>query len=415
MPKTSYQDVYQDNLGQFYYEVSFGTDKITGKRIKRKGRKSQSGKKFESAKEAYTEAVRVKSEFLQTQGYSDYGMTFEQFMNNVFIPHYKTEVTDETFDSRNPSFKILMERFGNKALRKIGLHDIQFFRTWLLDKNAAGYSQSYASLVFGMLKKILEFAVTLNYLDKNYAQQVKPISKGSTDVAYWTKDEFERVIEKIYTDDFYEHMCFVMLWVYYMTGIRVNEGTALWWNDIDFEKKQLRVHHMLVAKSRKNYTRKNHTKTADGKRILALDDDTLNILSVWKERQAQHGDMNFVFSYDGLPMVKSTIGQIVSRYGRLANAPAIQAKGLRHSHVSFLINELNVSVLVVSKRLGHSSPEITLKHYAHLWRGIDDAVAESMAGIIKIETAKSKQFKFVGNQAVKQMSPKQSPVYMGNR
>lgn len=63
MPKTSYQDVYQDDKGNFYYEVSLGTDKITGKRIKRKGRKSQSGKKFESAKEAYTEAIRVKNDF----------------------------------------------------------------------------------------------------------------------------------------------------------------------------------------------------------------------------------------------------------------------------------------------------------------------------------------------------------------
>ncbi|NMP07947.1 tyrosine-type recombinase/integrase [Paenibacillus polymyxa] len=409
MPKTSYQDIYQDENGQYYYEVSLGTDKITGKRIKRKGRKSQSGKKFESAKEAYAEAIRVKNDFLQTQGYSDYGMTLEQFMNNVYIPHYKTEVTEDTFESRNPSLKILLERFGKKPLRKITLHDIQFFRTWLLDKNAAGYSQSYASLVFGMLKKILEFAVTLNYLDKNIAQQVKPIPKVKTDVPYWTKDEIEKVISKIYTEDFYEHMCFVMLWVYYMTGVRVNEGTALWWNDVDFEKKQLRVHHMLVTKSRKNYIRKNHTKTVDGKRVLALDNDTLEVLRVWKERQAQHGNMDFIFSYDGLPMIKSTIARIITRYAKLAGAPVIQAKGLRHSHVSFLINELNASVLVVSKRLGHSSPEITLKHYAHLWRGIDDAVAESMAGIIKINTATSKQFTFVGNQTVKRLSPKLSP------
>ncbi len=166
---------------------------------------------------------------------------------------------------------------------------------------------------------------------------------------------------------------------------------------------------MLITKSRKNYNRKNHTKTADGKRVLALDDDTLEVLRVWKKRQAQHGDMDFIFSYDGFPMIKSTIARIITRYAKLAGVPVIQAKGLRHSHVSFLINELNVSVLVVSKRLGHSSPEITLKHYAHLWRGIDDGVAESMAGIIKIETAPSKQFTFVGNQAVKQVSPKLSP------
>lgn len=409
MPKTSYKDVYQDNKGQFYYEVSLGTDKITGKRIKRKGRKSQSGKKFESAKEAYTEAIRVKNDFLQTQGYSDYGMTFEQFMNNVYIPHYKTEVTEDTFESRNPTLKILLARFGKKPLRKITLHDVQFFRTWLLDKNGGAYAQSYASMVFGMLKKILEFAVNLNYLDKNIAQQVKPIPKGKTDVAYWTKDEFEKVLSKIYVEDFYEHLCFVLLWVYYMTGIRVNEGTALWWNDVDFDKKQLRVHHMLITKSRKNYKRKNHTKTADGKRVLTLDDDTLEVLRVWKERQAQYGDMNFIFSYDGLPMIKSTIGRIIARYAKLAGVPVIQAKGLRHSHVSFLINEINASVLIVSKRLGHSSPEITLKHYAHLWRGIDDGVAESMAGVITISTAPSKQFAFTGNQSVKQLSPELSP------
>lgn len=111
MPKTSYQDVYEDKNGQYYYEVSLGMDKITGKRIKRKGRKSQSGKKFESAKEVYAEAIRVKNDFLQTQGYSDYGMTFEQFMNNVYIPHYKTEVTEDTFESRKPTLKILLGRF----------------------------------------------------------------------------------------------------------------------------------------------------------------------------------------------------------------------------------------------------------------------------------------------------------------
>ncbi len=76
MPKTSYQDIYQNKNGQYYYEVSLGTDKNTGKRIKRKGHKSQFWKKFESAKEAHAGAIPVKNDFLQTQGYSDYGRTF---------------------------------------------------------------------------------------------------------------------------------------------------------------------------------------------------------------------------------------------------------------------------------------------------------------------------------------------------
>ncbi len=52
-------------------------------------------------------------------------------------------------------------------------------------------------------------------------------------------------------------------------------------------------------------------------------------------------------------MIKSTIGRIIERYANFAGVHKIQAKGLRHSHASFLINEFNVSVLVLSKRMGH--------------------------------------------------------------
>ena len=64
MAKTNFQDVYIDDKGQFYYEVSLGNDKITGKRIKKKSRKDSNGNKFTTAKQAYTEAIRVKNDYL---------------------------------------------------------------------------------------------------------------------------------------------------------------------------------------------------------------------------------------------------------------------------------------------------------------------------------------------------------------
>lgn len=195
-----------------------------------------------------------------------------------------------------------------------------------------------------------------------------------------------------------------MLYIYFTCGVRVNEGTALWWSDIDFEKKTMRVHHMLIMKSRANWKRNNYTKTADGKRIIALDLGTISILKEWKERQVEIGlgnNTDFVFTYDGLPMIKSTISRIIARYAKLAEVPKIQAKGLRHSHASYLINEFNVSVLVLSKRMGHSSPEITLKYYAYMWHGADIAIAEKMSSNIKVKTAEYTQIKFNGNQAIK--------------
>lgn len=334
-------------------------------------------------------------------------MTYEQFMRTVYMPYYQTDVEGSTFASREFAFEILLDRFGSIPLRSISVENVQNFRTWLLSsqKNGGtGYSQSYASLIFGVFRKSLDKAVEMQYLEYNISKKVKAISKGKAVIPYWTKQEFEKVISQIYIGDFYEHLNFVMLWMYYMTGIRVNEGTALYWNDVDLSKKRLRVHHMLIIKTRNNWKRNSYTKTEDGKRIIALDDDTINILKEWRSRQSEIGlgnENDYIFSYDGLPMIKSTIARIISRYAKLANVKKIQAKGLRHSHASYLINEFNVSVLVLSQRMGHSSPEITLKHYAHMWSGADTAIAELMTGNVEIKTADQSKIKFNGNQSLK--------------
>lgn len=409
MAKTSFQDVYIDNKGQFYYEVSLGNDKITGKRIKKKGRRNSNGKKFTTAKEAYTEAIRIKSDYLQSEGYYNYDMTYEQYMNTVYLPYYQSEVSEHTYATRKPVLKLIINRFRNKKLKDITVREIQNFRTWLLSKKGANYSQAYAGLTFGTFRKSLDFAVDMQYLQKNVSLKVKAIPKGKTVAEYWTKNDFEEVISNICISDFYEHLCFVMLWLYFCTGVRVNEGTAIWWNDIDFDKKELRVSHMLIMINKNNWQRQNHTKTDSGLRIISLDDDTIQILKAWKERQSKLGKVNFVLSYDGNPMLKSTISRIIKRYAKLANVPLIQAKGLRHSHASYLINELNASVLIVSKRLGHSSPEITLKHYAHMWSGVDKELANEMTGLINIRYAENTKINFNGNQALLRESPKLSP------
>lgn len=408
MAKTKYAGVYVDNKGQFYYETELGTDRITGKRIRKKSRTNQQGKKFSTAAQAYKELVRIKNAYLKTNGYANYRMTYEQFMDNVYIPSYKTDVKESTFIVRKKTLENIRDRFGQTELRAISIEQVQMYRTWLLSEDGAGYSQAYASLVFGMFRKSLDLAVDMTYLEYNISKKAKAIPKGSTPVAYWTKEEFEKALSTIYIDDFYEHMCFVMIWLYYMTGIRLNEATALWWSDVDFKNKRLRVHHTLFIKRKDEWERKNYTKTKDGKRIISLDEDTLEILKVWEKRQADMNIQDFIISYDGRPMIRSTINHIIKRYAKLAGVPIIQPKGLRHSHVSYLINEFNASVLIISKRLGHSGPDITLKHYSHLWAGMDETIAEQMTGNIEFRTSDKTRINFNGNQALKKEKIKSS-------
>ncbi len=51
--------------------------------------------------------------------------------------------------------------------------------------------------------------------------------------------------------------------------------------------------------------------------------------------------------------------------------------------------------------MGHSSPEITLKHYSNMWSGVDEIIEAEMTDNINIQTAKKSRVPFKGNQTDK--------------
>ena len=64
-----------------------------------------------------------------------------------------------------------------------------------------------------------------------------------------------------------------------------------------------------------------------------------------------------------------------------AAPPAIRLHDLRHSHATILLTA-GVPVHVVSQRLGHASPVITLQVYAHVVPGSQRDAADLFARII---------------------------------
>lgn len=398
MEKTKYPNVYKDSKGRFFYQVFLGRDD-KGKQKFKKARKDSKGKPFSSGRAAYIESVKVKNAYLEKSGKVIYRMTYETFMRKKYLPKYKGDVEESTFLTHVKAFDYAIRRFGSKLIEDITVLDCEEYRTWLLTES--GFSKNYCSMVYISFRQSLDYAVSVGILDTNVSKKTKSIPKGKAVVSYWTKEQFEKVITQFCIDDYYEHFSFIMIWFYFMTGVRVGEALALKWSDIDLKNSRVRIHHTLDYKNKQNYEIKAYTKTASGKRVISLDKDTVYFLKEWKKVQREHGVDNFVISYDNAPVVRSTVNRIIKRYASLAGVPGIEAKGLRHSHVSYLINEFNADVLTISRRLGHSGPDITLKHYSHLWNRNDDGLARLMTGNIKIEFSDKKKVKFNGNQAIK--------------
>lgn len=392
--KTRYPNVYQDAKGKFFYNVFLGRN-MNGREKFKKGRRDALGHPFNSSRQAYKEAERIKRLYLNVD-LND--ISYASFMKNRFLKKYKGDVESTTFQTHKRMFLKAVDFLGKSKLKEITVGLCEQYRTWLLTK--ARYSQNYSSLVYTAFRQSLDYAVEIGLIPSNPSLKTKAISKGKAVERYWTKEQFERVLSCIGVNTFYERLIYVTLLFFYRTGCRVNEGFALRWSDIDLINGRVRIFHNLRYYNKLNYKIVPYTKTNAGKRTLTLDNELLQILKNWKKDQAKNGVRNFVLSYDGCPLSKSTLSVWLKRYAKLAGVPRIDGRGLRHSNASYLIAELGADVLTVAHRLGHKSPMVTLKYYAHFFPDNDIEIASKMEGSMSIKPAKHSLVHFNGNQNV---------------
>lgn len=82
----------------------------------------------------------------------------------------------------------------------------------------------------------------------------------------------------------------------------------------------------------------------------------------------------FIFNREK-PLFQTHIDRIKDEAIEKAKIRRIRTHDLRHSHASNLISE-GISIVAVSRRLGHSSIDMTLRVYTHLLEKNDEQLIE---------------------------------------
>lgn len=191
----------------------------------------------------------------------------------------------------------------------------------------------------------------------------------------------------------------------YLMGTRKGEALALTWQDVDFERQEVRINKSL-----------NRKKPQQGEDIVLAEDPTpssmgwhvlnsrsyeittpKNITSnrkVWmtelvvkalKElREESKHDYDFAetdFVFGGkLPLSDQTVRRRMDQYADKAGVKRIRVHDLRHSHASLVISKgLKIEDLILlSKRLGHRDVKETLNTYSHLFPNAQKKILESI-------------------------------------
>ena len=305
-------------------------------------------------------------------------------------------------DGKHGLSPVSVERYrdiiGKTVVPTLGEIEIQklkplHVKEWLSGMITSGRRRNGGSLSartvrhsYRVLSAALADAVRLDLLSRNVADAVKPPSLEASEVEILTADQITAALEALKGGWLHPIASLAVA-----TGMRRGELLALRWSDVDLERAVLTVERSLQETQTAGLSFKS-PKTKHGRRAITLPPSAIAMLGEHRRQQLElrmklglgkaDADASVFCNHDGSPISPN----YVSKSWRLAIArirsiPRVSFHSLRHSHASALI-AAGIDVVKVSRRLGHSSPVITLGVYAHLFSGADDGAAAAIEKVL---------------------------------
>jgi integrase len=302
-----------------------------------------------------------------------------------------------TVDSYKRCLDYVLPDLGHRRLDALTVHDLDelYGRLLVSGKRQApgtGLSPRTVRYVHTVVHKALSDAVRKGTLARNVAEVASPPSSKSTkppEMAWWQPNELNAFLAMTA-----EEPLGPLFRLAGMTGMRRGEVCGLCWSDVDLDRGRIEVRHQLnVVRGAPNggLIFSETTKTASARRTIDLDQATVSVLKAQSKRQKEHrlaigagwqNERDLVFTApDGRPLDPESVAKVFARRVARSGLPRLRFHDLRHTHVAHLI-AAEVPILVISKRLGHSSVSFTLDRYGHMMPEADFQAASAVAAMV---------------------------------
>lgn len=286
---------------------------------------------------------------------------------NQWWPIYVQAVEGSTaYKTKQLFHNHLIPMFGSKTLTAIKTGSIQSAVSQWRETTTKAYKERFI-----YLKKILSFAVKMQYIEKNPADGVelpRGVRSGKSPV-YWDNKQVARFLTCIDPNNDPEKYTMFLLMV--STGIRREELCALNVPDVNFKTSTLSINKAYATGLNGKESIKG-TKSTAGMRTIPLTPkvtiqlkkwvallDTGKIISIRDDRPLFPSPQHFEKRL-GINRPNKWLKDIIE-----ANhlTPRITLHGLRKSFVTNMIRS-GVDVSTVQRLAGHSTPDVTLRIYA---------------------------------------------------
>lgn len=382
--------------GERSWELKFdlGTDPVTGKRITRyhsfKGTKRQ----------AEDELVRLKAASGSPNYVEPSKLTTAEFLDRWQREWVALNLTPKTAERYGQLIRTqIVPRIGAVLLQKLKAAELASLYSKMMTDGrltrrkgkeaGTGLSPATAAYAHRILHRALGHAMQWGIVTGNPAESVDTPRGRRSEITILSKDQVRAVFQELSGTTLFPIAALGLA-----TGMRRSELLALRWRDVDFDRSNLRV--VRALEQTKAGLRFKEVKTKHGQRTISLPASVLSELRSHRKVQLEQRlalgigkepDDALVFSRpiaietsDGPvveigPLLPHSISTQWRRAAEKLRLRDVTLHAWRHTHASQLI-AAGMDVLFLSRRLGHSSPSITLDIYGHLFGSRDDEAAD---------------------------------------
>lgn len=281
-----------------------------------------------------------------------YNNTIETFLNYLLLQkRYSPHTVVNYRNDLTKAFAFLEMQFGYLPLPEI---KPTFLRTYLANLKDTGLEPTSINRKISALKSFFKYAMQQGHIAQN-PLAIIPLQKTAKRLPqYLQLSEVHNLLNNItYKNNYLGTLEKTILWLFYSTGMRLNELVMLQTTKVDFSYNQLKV----IGKGNKE-------------RIIPIGNVLYNQLLVYKNAYCSHFNTtsittpHFFLMPNGKPIYHKQVYLLVKKHLQLVTSITKKSPHvLRHTFATHLTNngaELNA----VKELLGHASLAAT-QVYTH--------------------------------------------------
>lgn len=387
LEKTKFGGVYLDTTTKKYVVATTFTTKD-------KQHKKETKRGFETIKDANTWKIKRADE-LKTQTLLQANGTKKEmeYLLDEYIK-YKSAKCKPTTVHMTLSYlnKYFIKFFDNITLKNIKPIHITQLYDYISKLDVKNQTKNQ---IIVYIIGFVDWLNLMDYLDNTIVKKFNLILQRFTiierkEANFFEMDEFKVFISTFDTTNTTQFMLRLLFITLFMTGGRIGEVLAIKYSDIDFTNSRIIlckqvIHTLLLEDNISKYERYGtysilpYTKTNS---IKCVDVPTWLCTELENYMSSTGSNISdFVFRIGKDIISETNLRQHLDKHLKLANLGHIRLHDFRHSSITYLYDN-GADAKYVQQRVGHSSPETSLKIYNH----VSSKRKEKNAGIIqKIE------------------------------